>query len=259
MANDLISAIILAVVQGFTEWLPVSSSGHLVLFEKLLNYKGGLVFDVALHFGTLMAVFVYFGRDIIDILEELLKGRFNSENGRLGVMLIIASVPAGLLGYFAIDYFESVLSNLGIVALGFALTGMFLLIASVPGKIKTDKAGWREAFFIGAAQALSIVPGISRSGSTISSGVLVGLNEKTAMKFSFLLSIPLVFGANILTIGDNTLPPELIWATLISFAVGLASIHLIFNYILVSRKNFIWFGIYCLLLAIGIGFYISFA
>jgi len=255
--GELLSALILAVLQGITEWVPISSSGHLVLFEELLGYDGGLVFDVALHFGTLMAVFVYFGKDIIEILEDLLKGRFNSANGRMGLLLIIASIPAALLGFFAKDYFDAVLTNLAIVAWGFALSGIFLMIASVPGRIKVDKIGWREAFFVGTAQALAIIPGISRSGATISSGVLVGLSEKTAMKFSFLLSIPVVFGANLFAIGNNSLPPELIWATLVSFLVGLASIHLIFNYILVSRKNFAWFGLYCLLLSIGIGIYLA--
>lgn len=258
MANELISALFLAVLQGITEWIPVSSSGHLVLFERLLGYKGGLMFDVALHFGTLMAVFVYFGKDILNIMEDLLRGKVKSENGRMGLMLIVASLPAAVLGYFASQYFNSILTNLGIMAWGFALTGIFLFIASVPGKVKIEEPGFREAFFIGAAQALSIIPGISRSGATTSSGVLLGLSEKAAMKFSFLLSIPVVFGANILIIGNNTLPPELIWATLVSFGVGLLSIHFIFNYILVSKKNFAWFGLYCILLSLGIGFYLAF-
>lgn len=259
MVNEFFSAIILAIVQGFTEWLPISSSGHLVLVERLFDYKVGLIFDVALHFGTLMAVFVYFGKDIVDIIEELLKGKFRSEKGRMGVLLIIASLPAALFGFFAKSYFDSALSNLGIIASGFALTGMFLLIASVPGRVKHEKLGFRGAFFIGVAQALSIIPGISRSGSTISSGIMLGLNEKEAMKFSFLLSIPVVFGANLITIGNNTLPPDLIWAALASFIVGIVAIHLIFNYILVNRKSFMWFGLYCLLLATSIGIYMSVA
>ncbi len=258
MVSEFISALILAIIQGITEWVPISSSGHLVLFERFLGYSGGLLFDVSLHFGTLMAVFVYFGKDIVDILEDLLKGKFKSENGRLGLMLIVGSIPAFLIGFFAKDYFDSVFTNLGVLALGFALTGMFLFIASLPGNVKVDKLGWRGAFFIGVTQALAIVPGISRSGSTISGGIMLGLDEKAAMKFAFLLSIPVVFGANVISIGNSALPPELIWATLVSFIVGLASIHLIFSYVLVSRKNLSWFGLYCILLAIGIGIYSSF-
>ncbi|MEM4271642.1 MAG: undecaprenyl-diphosphate phosphatase, partial [Candidatus Pacearchaeota archaeon] len=98
--ENLISSIIIAVIQGITEWLPISSSGHLVVFQKLLSYEASLMFDVALHFGTLMAVFVYFGKDIIDILEDFLKFRTKSPNFRLAILLIIASIPAAIIGYF---------------------------------------------------------------------------------------------------------------------------------------------------------------
>ena len=276
MVNELFSALILAIVQGITEWLPISSSGHLVLFESLLNYNGGLAFGVALHFGTLMAVFVYFGRDITEIIKDVFTGRWNTEYGKMGVLIAVASIPAAIVGFLVKDVFESVLSNLGIVALGFGITGLFLFIASLdlthpPNPKKTKlisksnsvidnnemrKLGYGKAFLVGIAQALSIVPGISRSGATISSGVLLGLGEKSAMKFAFLMSIPIIFGANIISIGNETLPSELIWATLVSFIVGLLFIHLVFKYLLVKRKNFRWFAVYCLLLAAGIGIYL---
>jgi len=258
MVDGLLNALILAIVQGITEWFPVSSSGHLVLLEKILRYKGGLTFEVALHFGTLMAVFVYFGKDILDILEELLKGNFKSQNGKLGLMLIVASIPGALLGFFAKSYFDAVLSDFRILAWGFALTGVFLLIASLPGKVKKKGLDLKNSFLIGIFQAFALVPGISRSGSTISSGIMLGLSEKESMKFSFLLSIPIVFGANLVSFGNASLPPSLIWATLVSFVVGLATIHLIFNYILTNKKNFAWFGLYCIILAIGIGIYLVF-
>ncbi|MCH7567951.1 MAG: undecaprenyl-diphosphate phosphatase [Nanoarchaeota archaeon] len=258
--SELVSALILAVVQGLTEWVPVSSSGHLILFERLLGFSGGLTFNVALHFGTLMAVFVYFGKDITDIIQDLLRGKWKSEHGRMGLLLIIASIPAAIIGFLVKDFFESVLSGLGVVALGFGITGLFLLIASFHFNGKKiggmKKLGYGNAFLIGIAQALSIVPGISRSGATISSGVLLGLNEKNAMRFAFLMSIPVIFGANIIFIGNQTLPKELIWATLVSFIVGLASIHVIFKYVLIFKKNFRWFGIYCLLLALAIGIWL---
>lgn len=258
--EELYFALILAIIQGITEWLPISSSGHLVLAERFLGYHGGgLTFDVALHFGTLMAVFVYFGKDIIDILQDLFRLKLNSENGKLGILLIVASVPAGIVGFLVKDYFESVLSNLWVVAVGFGVTGMFLLIAAVyripssEGKEKFSKFGYKRAFLVGIVQAISIVPGISRSGSTMAAGVLAGLNEKNAMKFSFLMAIPVVFGANILTVGQSTLPSELIWASFVSFLVGLLTIHVLFKYVLVKRKNLIWFGVYCLILAILLG------
>jgi undecaprenyl-diphosphatase len=270
MVSDIIFALILAVVQGVTEWFPVSSSGHLILFEGLLGYEGALLFEVALHFGTLMAVFVYFGKDITDMFRDILLGRWNTQEGKLGLLIIVASVPAAIVGFMIKDIFEMAFSGLGILAFGFGITGLFLLITSLTTSFTPDRSrelssahegeginmGYGKALLIGIGQALAIVPGISRSGATISSGILLGLDEKRSMKFAFLMSIPIIFGANILTIGNKSLPPELIWATLISFVVGLASIHIVFKYVLIKRENFRWFAVYCLLLAMGIGFWV---
>jgi undecaprenyl-diphosphatase len=267
MVSELVVSIILAIIQGITEWVPVSSSGHLVLFERIFGFNRGLEFDVALHFGTLMAVFVYFGKEICDIIKDFFSGKRETENGKMALYLIVASIPAAIVGYFAKDFFDSVLTDLRIVAFGFGITGVLLLISSLDTTTSFRKRssrsqenysslGYKNALLIGIAQVLSIIPGISRSGATISTGVLLGLNEKNAMKFSFLMSIPIVFGANIISIGSNTLPSELIWATLVSFFVGLLSIHFLFKYVLVERKNFRWFGIYCLLLALGLEIYL---
>ena len=252
---DLVQIIIIAIVQGITEWIPVSSTGHLILAEKILGYNGGLTFDVALHFGTLMAVFVYFGRDIVDILEEVMKLRFKSENGKLGLLLIVASIPAAIIGFLFLDFFEAVFDNLWVVSLGFGITGVLLLIASLDfgNSTKRKDLNYKNSFLIGIAQAVSILPGISRSGATISSGVLLGLDIEKAMKFSFLMSIPIIFGANILIIGNNRISPELFGATLVAFVVGLITIHLIYRYVLTSRKNLRWFGLYALLLALAVG------
>tara|TARA_Y100000034_G_scaffold8436_1_gene9173 strand:+ start:800 stop:1660 length:861 start_codon:yes stop_codon:yes gene_type:complete len=284
MVNDLVSALILAVVQGITEWFPVSSSGHLVLTERALGFSGGLLFETALHFGTLMAVFVYFGREITDIIRDFFSRRWKTENGRIGLYLIIGSIPAGIVGFLIKDFFGA-LQDLRVVAFGFGITGLFLIIASIGNnRNKLMEDGWRrinnernklvrgdegklgsrgverlgfgKALVVGFAQAFAIIPGVSRSGSTISSGVLLGLSEKNAMKFAFLLAVPVIFGANIVAVGNQTLPPSLIWATLVSFIVGLASIHVVFKYVLSSRKNFKWFGIYCLILAVGLGMFL---
>ena len=256
--NDLISSLLLAIIQGLTEWLPISSSGHLVLFEKILNYSGSLTFDVALHFGTLMAVFVYFGEDIVDIVKEIIRGNFKSDNGKLGLLLIIGTIPAAIVGFLFQKYFEAAFTSLAVVTVGFAITSVILLIASLDFKIPSfkKKFGWKNALFIGCAQALALFPGISRSGTTIAGGLLAGLKEKDAMKFSFLLSIPAIFGAAILEIGNKRIPAEMIWATLVSFLVGLLKIYLLFNYVLSSRKNLRWFALYTLILAVTIGFYL---
>lgn len=248
----LSKAIILAVIQGITEWLPVSSSGHLAVAEKLLNYQTSLTFDVALHFGTLMAVFVYFGRDITDIIQDLLKLKFKTENAKLGIYLAIATIPVAIIGFLFKNAFEQIFSNLTIVALGFAITGIILIIASLPISKQNNSLTISKSLIIGTSQILSLLPGVSRSGTTTSTAILLGLKEKTALKFSFLMSIPIIFGANILTIGDKTLPKELIWATLVSFIIGLLSLHLIYKYILTSKKNLRYFGFYALLLALVI-------
>lgn len=255
--SDFVSMIILAIVQGLTEWLPISSSGHLVLVSRLLGYENSIMFDVALHFGTLMAVFVYYGRDISDILEAILKGRWKSKEGRMAFLLIVSAVPAAIIGYTFKAVFEKAFESLVVVAMGFAITGVVLFIGSMShGKEKIYR--FRDAFLIGCAQALAIFPGISRSGSTISSGLLLGLDEKESLKFSFLMAIPVIFGANIVEIGNNKLPASMLIPTLVSFIVGLATIWLLLKIVVSSRKNLRWFGIYALLLALGIGVYLMF-
>ena len=255
--NQLISALLMAVLQGIAEWFPVSSSSHLVLLSHLLGFTNTLEFDVTLHFGTLMAVFVYFGRDITDIIEALLKGQWKSENGKLGLMLIVATIPAAILGFLLRNVLNESINNLGLMALGLSVTGMFLLVAYFGSKgKKAKKINYKIAGLIGLAQAFSIFRGISRTGSTYGSGLLLGLDEKNAIKFSFLLSIPIVFGANLVEIGNKTLPKEYIFAALVSFLVGLLMINVSCKYVLSNRKNLKWFGIYVLLLAAGIGIYL---
>ncbi len=256
--SELLKAIILAIIQGITEWLPVSSSGHLVLAEKFLNYKSSLTFEVALHFGTLMSVFVYFGKDITDIIQDILRLKFHTENARLGILILIATIPAAIIGFLFKSVFESIFSNLSIVALGFGITGLILLIASLPLTKQNNKLTKPKALVIGASQVISILPGISRSGTTTSTALILGLKEQTALKFSFLMSIPIILGANILAIGNQTLPKELIWATLVSFLIGLLTLHLLYKYILTTKTNLRYFGLYALTLALTIGIFIIF-
>src|SRR3989344_213424 len=139
MFSEFISSMILAVIQGTTEWLPISSSGHLVLFRSLLQNTGGLFLDVSLHFGTLMAVFVYFGKDILDIIRDVLSGKWGTENGKLGFYIIVATIPAALVGFFLRNLFEETYDNLWLLALGFAITSVTLFIASMDNTIKKFK------------------------------------------------------------------------------------------------------------------------
>ena len=252
--NELISSLILAIIQGFTEWLPISSSGHLVLFEKILDYQNNLVFDVALHFGTLMSVLIYFNKDIIKITKDILSKNWESKDGKLGVMIVIATIPAALVGFFFKKIFEQTFSQIEIVAFGFAVSGMFLVITSICKKRK-ENFGYRGAIVVGIAQVFALFPGISRSGSTIGAGILSGLDEKQAIKFSFLMSIPIILGTNILVIEKQIISSDLIFPVIISFIVGLGTIHLLYGKIVASKKNLKWFGIYAIALSIAIAIY----
>lgn len=256
--GDFISIILLAIVQGIAEWFPISSSGHLVLLSRILGYTNTLQLDIALHFGTLMGAFVYFGKDILDIIEDILRGNWRSKNARLGWMIVIAVIPAAIFGYLLKGFLESSVKNLGLLALGFSITGVLLIISSLDLNVKRKSLGYKIAGIIGIVQVISLFRGISRSGSTLFAGLVSGLDEKTAIKFSFLVSIPVILGANILEMGSQTLPPEMFIAAAVAFFVSLGSIFLFSKYIGSSRANLKWFGIYVLLLALGIGIYLLF-
>jgi len=254
--SELISVLIIAIVQGITEWLPVSSSGHLIIASHLLKYELNLDFMVALHFGTLLAIFIYFGKDIINIIRDILNLDLKSRNTKLGISIIIATIPAWILGLILKDFIEKISNDLLFLSMGLAITSMILFIGSIDLSIRKKELKYKGALLIGLAQVLSLFRGISRSGSTISSGLLLGLSEKEAVKFSFLLSIPIVLGANIITIGNKTLPSEYLWASLASFFVGLCMIHISFTRILNNKKNLRWLGVYTLLLALIIGIFL---
>jgi undecaprenyl-diphosphatase len=248
---ELFNIIVLAIVQGLTEWFPISSSGHLLLFEKILNYSGGLSLEVALHLGTLIAVFVYFRKDIVEILRDLISGKWSTKNSKLGLFILIGSIPVALIGFLVKDYFDTVLSDLLLTGAGFMVTGIMLLIVGFFKNHKNANLTYVKSFIIGIAQAIAILPSISRSGATIATGIFSGLSEKDAMKFSFLLSIPAILGAN-MVVGPVSLSFNLVIGTIVAFIVGLSTIHLCFEHLLSRRRNFAWFGIYALIIGIVI-------
>lgn len=246
-----VSILILALVQGILEWFPVSSSGHIYLFEVLLGIQTGLDLEVALHFGTLMAVFVYFRKDIINIVRDLLHSKWGTANSRLGFLIIVASIPAATFGFLFRSYFE-LSSTFFVLGLGWIVTSTVLFIGafSTTRLNSASSLGFSKALLVGFAQVVSLVPGVSRSGMTISSGLLFGLKEKEAVKFSYLLSIPTIIGANLVTFGNRTIPIELLLPSLVCFIVGLIFVHVSFNFVLRNKRNLIWFGIYTLLLGL---------
>jgi len=185
-------AIILGIVQGLTEFLPVSSSGHLVVIQSFFkNFsQPGVLFDVTLHLGTVLAVVIYFRKRIIEIFK----------NGKLLLLVLAATVVTGAIGVVFKDAFERMFSDVRLVGAAFIVTAVILLFAErvKPGTKTEKEMSWLQALFIGLIQGIAIIPGISRSGSTISAGLFVKLDRKFAAEFSFLLSIPAVLGAALL-------------------------------------------------------------
>ena len=211
----IIQAIILGIFQGITEFLPISSSGHLVILQKIFDIsEGNLFFTAMLHFGTLLSIFIVYYKDIIKIILEsiylisdaikLKKIKLDNEYRVLAIMIIIGTIPTGVVGIIFKDVFESFYSNIFIVGIALLITGLLLWIANRATKGTKDASNMKfiDAIIVGIFQGLAIIPGISRSGSTIVGSLMRGFNKKFATKFSFLLALPAILGATILELKD---------------------------------------------------------
>ena len=264
---NILHAAFLGLVQGLTEFLPISSSGHLVLFQHLLGFQETMItFDVILHAGTLMAVLVYYANDLLEMVKEVLwvigglfKGKKFGElmdyypQARIASYLLVATFPTGCIAILFHEAVESMFGSIMAVGVAWIITGTFLILTR---KIKGDRGlegmTHQDAFIIGIIQGIAIIPGISRSGSTIIAGIFCGLDRKQAAKFSFLMSIPAIVGANLLEIrkgmegvAENWLPYLVGAAT----ACIVAYITIAFLLKMIQKGNFFLFGFYCL----GIG------
>lgn len=239
---NIFQSLLLGAVQGVTEFLPVSSSGHLVLIQKLIpNFsQPGIVFDVMLHLGTLFSVFYFFR-------EKILKIKFNYI-----YLILIGTIPAVLAGLFFQDEFESMFANPKFLGFEFLITAIINFLIDKPTKTKSDLSA-KNSFFIGIAQAVAILPAISRSGATIFAGVFQGVEKKKAAEFSFLLSIPAILGANVLEIVThrNLIKEEFsinyIAGFVTAFIFGFLSIAVVIKYL--KANKFKIFGYYCLFIA----------
>lgn len=189
----MIEALILGIVQGLTEFLPVSSTAHLVLFPWFFNWTGeldSLTFDVALHAGTLLSLIICFWKDWVELI--LIKQK-------LFILIMLASVPAGIAGVLLGDLVEHALRSPLIIAVSLVVFGLVMLIAEKMNKTRTvDSINLADALIIGFAQAVALIPGVSRSGITISAGLFRGLEREASARFSFLLSTPIIAGATLL-------------------------------------------------------------
>lgn len=254
---ELWQAICLALIQGLTEFLPISSSAHLILPTLLLGWPDqGVAFDVAVHFGTLIAVVTYFRSDLLMLLRGFLRGlqerRINSEAQEIS-FLVIATVPAIVAGFLLQDQMDS-LRTIPVVAMTTIGFGVLLGIADrlVRRAPMESVPNWRVALLIGCAQAIAIVPGTSRSGITITAGLLLGLSRHAAARFSFLMSIPVILGATLLQLlAALEAPLEVDWiivalATIVAALSAYACIALFMR--LIERVGMMPFVIYRLFL-----------
>lgn len=221
-------ALILGITQGVSEFLPISSSGHLVVIEKIMGLKIEELksFDVSLHMATLLAILIYFRADVVGMARAALnfvlrKSDENDEYGRMIPLLILGTIPAVLLGFFGGDYLDEMFRNTTSIATLLIVVGLFFMLAEWVNKRRAKKSelGWRSALVIGMAQALALIPGVSRSGSTISTGLLLGFERSAMARFSFLLGIPAMAGAGLLTFLEIT-PSEMANLDYRDMAVG---------------------------------------
>lgn len=258
----LIEIIVLALIQGLTEFLPISSSGHLILPSQLLGWEDqGQAFDIAVHVGTLFAVLIYFRKDVSEIVKAWAKsctGKCHTKEGNLGWFILLATIPAGLFAGLAKDFIEANTRGAAVIATTTILFGLALWYADA--KAKENKhifdITWKSALLIGIAQAIAMIPGTSRSGATITAGLLLGLDKQSAARFSFLMSIPVIGGLGLVMSIELALAKTavdwhaLILGTVLSFISAYACIFLFLKFI--ERMGMLPFVIYRLILGGGL-------
>ena len=209
---ELLQAILLGVVQGLTEFLPVSSSGHLLLGQYFLGLdqrRFGLSFDVALHLGTLLAVVTFFWRDLLRMAYAFVRSFTGGRNladpdQRLAYLVVVSTIPAALIGFFFEGFFEEDVRSPWVVVVNLVLVGLLFIVAEAVGRKSrsAEKLGFFGAVAVGLAQAAALVPGVSRSGATITVGLFLGLRREEAARFSFLMSVPIIAGAGSLKLSE---------------------------------------------------------
>lgn len=255
-------AFFLALIQGLTEFLPISSSAHLILPSAILGWEDqGLAFDVAVHVGTLAAVVIYFRKEVISLLSaffgSLFKGE-RSKEAKLAWMIIIATIPACVFGLVFKDFIEVYLRSAWVIATTTIVFGLLLWWVDHTAKLTKDEyqSDWKKALFIGLAQAMALIPGTSRSGATITAALYLGFTREAAARFSFLMSIPIIslagsyLGLKLFTSAEPIHYGFLMTGIFTSFFSAYLCIHLFLK--LISRMGMTPFVIYRLILGLGL-------
>ena len=240
----MIKYITLGVVQGLTEFLPVSSSGHLVILQRILNIQAHqIAVSIVLHLGTLLAVVLFFRKDILNLFKNL----------KLLGQLCVVVMLTGTIGIFGKDFFESLFSSAKAVAFAWIFTGLILLATKKLTQLNKDKLQTKDALILGLVQGLAIIPGISRSGITISTLFFRKVKRRLAFSVSFLVSIPIILGAALLEARriESLAQAEIKFLAvgfIFSFIFGLVALSVL--RLMIDQAKFYYFGYYCLLMAI---------
>lgn len=264
---DAIQALILGIVQGVTEWLPISSSGHLALIQLVMNLQVPIFFDIVLHFGTLAAVIGIYRHELLTILKSVIMTRRKKDlntkedlksikwGRRFLLLIILGLIPTALMGVALRSFFEESFYSMWSLGLGFIISGVMIFATKFINK-GTKSMGKVDAFLIGIGQGLSIFSSISRSGATISFGMFRHVERSELITYSFLLSIPAIIGAGLydLAFADNTSQVEILRIPLESYIIGILSAGVVgylsikFLINIINRGEFYLFSFYCFLL-----------
>ena len=253
---EIYQAVILGVVQGLTELLPISSSAHLNLIPTIFNWSVPESFDVALHFGTLLAIGIFFFKDWLKLIAGGFKKIFKKEDsteGRMFWYIVAATIPGGIIGFILDKYAEDFLTNPLIIAIALLVMGIILYLVDKNAKSETDYENmtFKQTFLIGLSQALAFIPGVSRSGITMTTGRAMGVKRESTAKYSFMLSAPIVLAATVFKLGDfidyfavasTTGIIAFVLGVLVSFIVGIIVIKFLLNYL--KKGSFKIFAVY---------------
>ena len=250
---NIFQAAFLGIIQGLTELLPISSSAHLTIIPWIFNWTIPNSFDIALHFGTLLAIGLYFFNDWI----ELIKGGFNyavkkekTVQGRMFWYIVLATIPGGLAGFLLDHFLSETLNRPIIIALALIVMGIVLYIVDKksPSKVKYEQMTLKQTFLIGVSQALAFIPGVSRSGITMTTARMMQVERKSAAKYSFMLSAPIVLAATVFKFKDFVFNMPFIVGVLTSFIVGLLVIKFLLKFL--QKGSFKGFAIYRIIFGI---------
>ncbi|MCW4052788.1 MAG: undecaprenyl-diphosphate phosphatase [Candidatus Bathyarchaeota archaeon] len=245
--TSIFETVILGIVQGLTEWLPVSSSGHLAVAKEFINWQPPVLFYVLLHLSTLFVILLFFRKSLLLILKAFAMMDFRSVEGKLGIFVVVGSIPTAVFGYIFQNLFRTFYNNL--IVVGFALMATGLLLFFSGYKHGSRDLNYVDSLITGVAQGIAIIPGVSRSGVTISTELLRGVDRKVAFEFSFLLSIPAVIGATFVELGDlnllmaNTEVSAILAGVVVAALVGYLSLRILLRTVMKQKLH--WFAFYC--------------